>query len=109
MVCPLSSSSIYVALNLHPQSDGYTPRNDCMKVVHVEWTDSESSMGWEPRCGSESGPLIAHSVGFLIRETGEYLLVAHSYDKENDHFNGGIKIPICSVVNVTVLCGIKIP
>lgn len=78
-----------------------------MKVVHVEWVDSEASVGWEPRSSITSTPLIAPTVGFLMKETDEFLLVAHSYDSVNDHFNGGIKIPIVSIVTITVLCGIR--
>lgn len=69
--------------------------------------DSEASVGWEPRSGITSTPLIAHTVGFLMKETAEFMLVAHSYDGVNDHFNGGIKIPIVSIVNITILCGIR--
>lgn len=65
-------------------------------------------MGWEPRVASESSPLIAHTVGFMIRESPEYLMIAHSYDKVNDHYNGAIRIPICSVLEMKVLCGLRL-
>lgn len=78
-----------------------------MKVVHVEWVDSESSMGWESLAEIESTPLIAHSVGFLLKECMDFVMLAHSYDFENEHYNGAIRIPKCSILKMSTLCGIK--
>lgn len=78
-----------------------------MRVVHVEWVDSETETGWEPLSSVESRPLIAHTVGFLLKEADDFVMVAHSFDFENEHYNGAIRIPRCSIVKMSLLCGVK--
>lgn len=60
------------------------------KVVVIIWDDAESSDGWE-EAPEELEPKLATSVGFLVRQTEKYVLIAQSYD--NGHTNGRFQIP----------------
>lgn len=59
-------------------------------LVSILWDDAESSDGWEEP-PTELEPALATSVGFLIRQTEKYILLAMSYD--NGHTNGRFQIP----------------
>ena len=59
-------------------------------LVIVIWDDAESDDGWE-EAPTELEPALATSVGFLVRQTKDYLLLAQSYD--NGHTNGRFQIP----------------
>ena len=59
-------------------------------LVIIQWDDAESSDGWE-EAPTELIPSIAISVGFLVRQTENYILLAQSYD--NGHTNGRFQIP----------------
>lgn len=79
-----------------------------MKVVHIEWIDSQTEIGWESVGHVPPEPEITHTVGFLIHEGEHYLVVANSYDPATHETNGRIVIPQVSVIGpVTQLCIIK--
>jgi hypothetical protein len=59
-------------------------------VVVVTWDDAESDDGWG-EAPEELEPKLATSVGFLVRQTEKYILLAMSYD--NGHTNGRFQIP----------------
>ena len=81
-----------------------------MKVVHVTWRDSETSDGWESLEDAIAyvPDMMAHTVGFLLREAEEFIAIAHSWDYENRNYNGRIIIPRSSIVKMEVLCGIDV-
>ena len=60
------------------------------KLVHLTWDDAQSDMGWE-EVPEKLEPSIAITVGFLIRETKDHLLIASTYDE--DTTNARIQIP----------------
>lgn len=54
------------------------------KIIHVEWVDAVTSLGWEP----VSEPLTPRScltVGFLIHETDKFIVIAGTWGLEGDH------------------------
>lgn len=59
-------------------------------LLVVTWDDAESDDGWEEAPTTLEAAL-ATSVGFLVRQTQEYILLAQSYD--NGHTNGRFQIP----------------
>jgi hypothetical protein len=59
-------------------------------IVVITWDDAESDDGWA-ETPEELEPKLATSVGFLIRQTEKYILLAMSYD--NGHTNGRFQIP----------------
>jgi len=77
-----------------------------MKVVHIQWIDSCTEVGWEDAKDDE-GFEVSHTVGFVVSETAHYTVIANSYDPPSNQWNGRIAIPNCSIVKVKVLCRIK--
>jgi hypothetical protein len=77
-----------------------------VKVLHVTWIDSETTHGWEPVTDVSDSALSVFSVGFLIKETPEFICLCHSYDTLNENYNGGIKIPIAAIQEVRTICTI---
>ncbi len=78
-----------------------------MKVVHVEWIDSEADVGWEIADYRHDWISKCHSVGFLAAETENYIVIANSLDPDHQEFNGRISIPTCSIIEMRTLCQIK--
>jgi hypothetical protein len=72
-----------------------------MKLVYIEWCDAMvNSSPWisleEANDWSETQNWIISQVGFLLKETPEFILLASKkscYDKENPDVGGLIKIP----------------
>lgn len=77
-----------------------------MKVIHVEWIDSYAEIGWEPANLNEHQH-VTHSVGILMNEGENYLVVANSYDPTTDEWNGRISIPNVSILETRTLCHIQ--
>ena len=80
---------------------------NAIKIVHIEWIDSQAEIGWEPFTHTDDFDL-CHTVGFLLAETDHYAIVAHSYDPATEEWNGRISIPLCAIKDVRTLCRIKI-
>ncbi len=59
-------------------------------LLIVVWDDAECDFGWE-ETPTELEPALVTSVGFLVRQTENYILLAQSYD--NGHTNGRFQIP----------------
>lgn len=80
-----------------------------MKVVHIEWLDSQQEIGWD-----EASPelyehdVLTHSIGLLLFETYSYILIAHSYDPETNEFNGRMAIPLCAIKEMRTLCHVNL-
>lgn len=71
-------------------------------LVRVDWIDAETSQGWEHL--DEEKPTVPEvvTVGFLIKETEDVLLVASTIGHDRSH-NSRIGIPKGMVKGVTVL------
>lgn len=76
-----------------------------LKVVYVEWIDSQTDSGWDSETMDELGTTI--SIGICIRETNDSLLLANSYDPETGDNNGRIYIPLCCIKKVRTLCQLQ--
>jgi hypothetical protein len=71
-------------------------------MVEVVWNDaSELTSGWTDKL-DEDKPALALSVGFLVRETKEHIVIAQDSD-EDGHHNGRSQIPRGMVKNIKVL------
>lgn len=77
-----------------------------MRIVHVQWLDSQTDIGWDSFNHTDDFDL-CHTVGILCGETEHYLIVANSFDPATNEFNGRISIPLCSIKEVRNLCRIK--
>lgn len=65
------------------------------RFVYVEWADATGRAGWmdtETQEHYDFSPMIIRSIGILVRETKEYLVICHS-KSDHDHVNGYISIP----------------
>lgn len=60
------------------------------KLIEVVWDDSITDSGWEAT-PENLEPSLAVTVGFLVRETQEHILIASTYDE--DHTNARLQIP----------------
>lgn len=59
-------------------------------LVEVQWDDAEVDTGWT-ETPDKLEPSIATTVGFLVKETRNHILIASTYDEL--HINGTIQIP----------------
>lgn len=78
-----------------------------MRVVYVEWRDSEASNSWSPIDDIKDELELTLSVGFLIKEAEAYYLVALSYDPDTESINNHKKIPRSAVEKIRTICHIK--
>jgi hypothetical protein len=71
-------------------------------MVEVIWNDaSELTSGWTDTIDKDE-PALALSVGFLVRETKEHIIIAQDIDEEGHH-NGRSQIPQGMVKRIKVL------
>ena len=71
-------------------------------LVEVIWNDaSDLTGGWAKEIG-EDEPALALSVGFLIRQTQEHIIIALDTDSDGHH-NGRSQIPRGMVKKMRVL------
>lgn len=69
-------------------------------LVLVIWDDAETDSGWE-QVPDKLEPCLATSVGFLVRQTQDYILLAMSYDETNT--DNRFQIPKSVVKNMKEL------
>lgn len=72
-------------------------------MVEVTWNDaSELTSGWSNEIVEKDEPALALSVGFLVRETKEHIVIAQDTDAEGHH-NGRSQIPRGMVKKIKIL------
>lgn len=60
------------------------------KLYEIIWDDAQTDDGWdEPP--EDLKPAVAVTVGFVVRETKNHILIASTYDES--HTNGRLQIP----------------
>ncbi len=64
-----------------------------MKMVIVEWIDSESFDEWEDQHGDDGDLPVIRSIGFLKSETDKYVTLVLSWDSTNEKVATKMKIP----------------
>jgi hypothetical protein len=79
-----------------------------VRRVQVEWVDSVSDDGWVVRedavtRAAKEGMLDCVSVGMLLDETEEYVLLATSHMRDGDLVQGCLQIPRAAVLSVKEL------
>lgn len=98
------SSEAGETLNAKPKRKKAKPKSASTSykypLIEVIWDDASTDNGWEP-VPDVLVPELVTTVGFLVRETQEHILIANSYDP--NHTNGRIQIPIRMVVSRKVL------
>jgi len=62
------------------------------KIIEVEWIDTSSISGWHDKDIIDNPiDFTCHSVGYLLKETPEYIMLAQSY--QPDQFGELLYIP----------------
>ena len=82
-------------------------KNKTVKVVHVSWLDSMSNCEWTYADEIEDALKVTHSVGFLVKETENSLVIALSLDPQTDSVHSFKHIPIVAIEEVRELCHIE--
>ena len=71
-------------------------------LVEVVWDDAAAlTAGWQQEIDDE-GPHLALSVGFLIRDSKDHIIIAQDIDDEGHH-NGRSQIPRGMVKHMKIL------
>lgn len=78
-----------------------------LPAVHIQWKDSEASNEWTPTADVTDVLETTHTVGLLIKETDEFLLVALSFDPATESINSFKKIPRAAIVSTKTLTKIS--
>ena len=75
-----------------------------LKKVYVEWVDSARNNDWntvdEINFKTSFRPIEVETVGWLIHETDDYIVVAQSIGYEPEQFCGTMTIPKCSIKKI---------
>ena len=79
-----------------------------MTILHIEWLDSETRDGWQPLDEIKQALGLTHSTGFLIHESEQFILVAHSFDPDTESANGLITIPKGAIKTRRTICRVKV-
>lgn len=61
-------------------------------LVEIQWDDAATSHGWEAAEDLETEAEIAVTIGFIVKETQDHIIVASTIDA-NGNTNGRIQIP----------------
>jgi hypothetical protein len=78
-----------------------------LKLVEVKWVDATSFDPWcsiEEVMSEEKHLNEIVSIGYLLKETPEYLLIAQNIDTDSDNCAGCIAIPMSWTIEVEDLC-----
>lgn len=79
-----------------------------LKVVHVQWVDSEAIGEWTELSEASHDLGVIHTVGLLVHQDTDSLLIASTYDGVREAVNAAIWIPRACVKAVTPLGQIEI-
>lgn len=71
-----------------------------MRLVLVEWLDSERRDDWEPLNSIRSSSLRCRSVGWLASDTDEAKTIFPHLDADGKQGCGGMTIPTRAVLNI---------
>jgi len=73
-----------------------------MEIIQIHWIDTSSIEGWHDRdIVDDPIDFNCHSVGYLLKETREYIMIAQSY--QPDQFGDLLYIPQIAIKKKTIL------
>lgn len=71
------------------------------KFVLVEWDDAtQTEAGWQSPADIDHAPVRVHTVGFLVKKTKDYLLLAGSHNTEMGDVEGVSSIHMGNVKKI---------
>ncbi len=71
-----------------------------MKLVYVEWLDSESEQGWHKISELKPDMTPIKSVGYLVVDNPHRIVLGPNYDEKNEAVCQPISIPRCSIITI---------
>lgn len=76
-----------------------------MRLVLIEWVDSSGGSGWIPVDEIEEEPIIIRSVGWVLRETKDIIVIAAHHGQRNgrttpEQVHSEMKIPKVAIKRV---------
>ncbi len=66
----------------------------------VTWVDACSSQEWKAIEGSDDKPSPCVTVGFIVKETKKYIVVAGTLDVDNDNYCLAMTIPKKNITQI---------
>ena len=74
------------------------------KIIWLRWHDSTEQYGWKDLPLSDSEFIIIETVGYLIEDNKDSIVIAHSISSAN-HANGVLIIPKTAIIKQKFLYG----
>lgn len=71
--------------------------------VFVTWLDPLSEDGWVHRDEVNIKPSVIHTVGILVTNTDDMIVVSLNHDTDQDNLSCFMAIPKCIIQNMRVL------
>lgn len=72
-------------------------------LIIVTWIDAVAGCGWEEFNDVDNSPHIISTVGYLIKESKESILLVMSKDEQSSNFNCSFVIPKGMIQNIKKL------
>jgi len=74
--------------------------SDFPKLVFVQWYDAETHLGWEQNDTLEAKPPLIYTIGFLVAESDEGIIIASTVGTAGTDSNARILIPLGMIKDV---------
>lgn len=74
-------------------SDDCTPDETARPFVFIEWWDSREAHGWIEPEEADLSPAVCRSVGWIVKETDEYIALAGTWSPSIDEVTALLAIP----------------
>lgn len=65
-----------------------------MRVEFIQWYDASSDHGWQETKDVTPHKALTYSVGFVVKETKQAIVLANTWDQESETCNCIMTIPI---------------
>jgi len=81
-------------LEIHNGSQGFDYLGGLMKLIKVKWIDAIGADGWtDIKEIRKEVPVVHYSVGYIAKETKEFITITMSYDKKKEQYGAWLCIP----------------
>jgi hypothetical protein len=73
-----------------------------MKLVTVVWHDAVGADGWiDIKDLEKEVPVVHHSVGYVVKDTDEFITITMSYDEAKESLGAWLLIPKKFIISLT--------
>lgn len=70
------------------------------KLVFVQWYDAETHLGWEQNSDLVAKAPLIYTIGFLVAESDDSIIIASTVGQAGQDSNARILIPLGMIVDV---------